>query len=64
MTRLAKINIKWVWDKYGVFVNIIIPEKHFDKTFTPKRFLTTDKSGKPRKIKYKNIKSLKQFIEK
>ena len=54
MTRLAKINQKWVFEKYGIFVNIVIPEKHFEKTFTPTRYFYTDKSGKPRAIKYKN----------
>jgi len=63
MTRLAKINIKWVWEKHGDFVNIIIPEKHFDKTFTPKRFLLTNKSMKPRNIKYKNVITLQEFLE-
>jgi len=64
MTRLAKINIKWVWEKHGDFVNIIIPEQHFHKTFTPQKFLLTNKSGQPRKIKYKNIVMLKEFISK
>lgn len=64
MTRLAKINQKWVWEKHGLFVNIVIPEKHFNKTFTPKKFLFTDKSGKPRKIKYKNIVTLDKLINK
>jgi hypothetical protein len=64
MTRLAKINIKWVWEKHGDFVNIIIPEQHFHKTFTPQKFLFTNKSGQPRKIKYKNIVTLKEFLSK
>lgn len=62
MTRLAVLNQKWVMEKFGVFVNIVIPEKLFDKTFTPQRFLTTDKSGRPRTIKYKNIKTVKEFL--
>ena len=63
MTRLAKINQKWVWEKHGIFVNIVIPEKHFNKTFTPERFRTTNKSGKPRKIKYKNLINAQEFLE-
>ena len=62
MTRLAKINQKWVYDKYGIYVNIVIPEKHFDKTFTPERFLKTNISLKPRKIKYKNITKSVHFL--
>lgn len=52
MTRLARTNIKWVWDKYKQYVNLIIPEKHFQKTFTPERFLLTTKSKTKRKLKY------------
>lgn len=63
MTRLAVLNQKWVYDKYGVFINIVVPEKLFDKTFTPKRFLTCDKSNRPRKINYKNIVTLEEFLE-
>ena len=62
MTRLAKINQKWVFDKHNVLVNIVIPEKLFEKTFTPKNYLVTTKSNKPRKIKYKNIISVDEFL--
>jgi len=64
MTRLAKTNIKWVWDKYKEYVNIVVPEKHFNKTFTPAKYFFTNLSGKPRKINYKNILTLKEFIDK
>jgi hypothetical protein len=64
MTRLAKINQKWVWQKSKQYINIVIPEKHFNKTFTPIRFLTTNKSKQTRKIKYKNVLTLKDFIQK
>lgn len=64
MTRLAKINIKWVFEKYKKYVNIVIPEKHFNKTFTPVRFLFCNKNvNKKRKVKIKNIRSLKDFID-
>ena len=61
MTRLATINIKWVYDKYSVVVDMVKLPKFFEKTFTPDRFLLTDKSMKPRKIKYAP-RSLTQFI--
>lgn len=61
MTRLAKTNIKWVWDKYGIFVNLVIPERLFKLTFTPDRFLTGNKSNRLRKINYKPIKTLKFY---
>lgn len=62
MTREAKINIKWVWSKYEIFVNLIIPEKHFEKTFTPTRFFYTNKSGQVRKIKYKSVLTMDEYI--
>lgn len=62
MTRLAVLNQKWVFEKFGLFINIVIPEKLFAKTFTPKRYLTCDKSSVKRKIKYKNIISLDEFL--
>ena len=61
MTRLATLNIKWVMDKYGKYIQIVTPDKIFNKTFTPERYLLTDKSFKPRKLKYKNVKTIKQF---
>ena len=63
MTRLAKINFKWVWEKYGIFINLFVPPKHFDKSFTPKKYMTTDKSHKPRKINYNNIILLPDYIK-
>lgn len=63
MTRLAKLNQKWVFDKFGDFVNIVIPEKHFDKSFTPTRYFFTNKSKVNRKINYKNVKTLQTFFK-
>lgn len=64
MTRLAKLNQKWVYEKFDVFVNIIIPEKHFNKSFTPERYFLTDNSMQPRKMKHKNIQRIEDFIKK
>ena len=62
MTRLAKINQKWVYEKFGNFINIVIPEKHFNKTFTPCRYFQTNKSMKLRKIKYSNQIRLADYL--
>lgn len=62
MTRLAKTNIKWVWDKHQEFVNLIVPSKLFMQTFTPKRYLRSDKDTTDRKIHFK-VRSLEQFLE-
>ena len=61
MTRLATINIKWVHEQYGEIVDMVKLPKFFEKTFTPDRYLLTDKSMKPRKIKYAP-QPLAQFI--
>jgi hypothetical protein len=39
MTRLFSINQKWVFDKYGQFINLFVPEKVFTNTFFPKKYL-------------------------
>jgi hypothetical protein len=62
MTRLVKLNQKWVFDKYKEFVNIITPQKLFNETFTPSRYFYTDKSSQQRKLNYKNIKTIDEFI--
>lgn len=67
MTRLATINIKWVYDKYGIYINKIIPNGKktclFARTFVPQEALLTSKTKKPKKYGFK-IKSLKQYIDK
>jgi len=60
MSRLFKINQKWMWDKHGIFVNLVIPEKLFKETFTPKEYLLTP-TGKPKKINWKVI-TCEQFL--
>ena len=53
MTRLASLNIKWVYDKHGHIVEMVKLPDFFKKTFTPDRYLLTDKTYEPRKLKYK-----------
>lgn len=52
MTRHVKIKIAWVYDKYGIYVNLITPEVLFKKSFYPNSFFYT-KHGKLRKKKSK-----------
>ena len=61
MTRLSVLNIKWVWDKYQIFVQTIKNVELFEKTFTPKVYLTT-KNGSQRKTKHK-IKTLQEYLD-
>jgi hypothetical protein len=42
------INRKWVMDKYKVYVNEVVPEEWFKKTFVPQAALVTWKTGKLR----------------
>lgn len=46
------INQKWTYDKYGIYVNKVVPQKLFKHTFTPVRYLKTDSGTQDRKIKW------------
>ena len=61
MTRLFRINQKWMWDKLGIYVQDIVPQKLFEKTFTPQRYLMTDKMVQKRNIKWK-VKTVTQYM--
>lgn len=60
MTRLAKTNIKWVYQKHGVFVNLVKIPSLFKKTFTPTRYLFQDVRKGKRTIKF-NVRTLDEF---
>lgn len=64
MTRLAKINCLWLYDKMGIFTNILKignkPKSYFDLTFTPMRFLSQNINNGQRKIHHKT-KTLKEY---
>ena len=62
MTRLFTINQKWVYDKYGVYVQKIIPQKLFRDTFTPQRYLLTDSGKQKRKLIFAP-KTLEEYVE-
>lgn len=62
MERLFKINQKWMWQKHGIFVNLIKPQELFQKTFTPNEYLLTT-TGKRRVINFKII-NLFEFLNK
>jgi hypothetical protein len=52
---------KWVYQRYNIYVQKVIPKKLFAESFTPNRYLLTDKSGEPRKLDYKII-SITQYL--
>jgi len=66
MTRLATVNIKWVYDKWGIYINKIIPNGKktclFAKTFVPKEAMLTVKTKKPKKYKF-TVNSLESYLE-
>jgi len=62
MARVFSLNQKWMYAKYGVYVQLIKPVELFKKTFAPERYLVTDKSGKSRKLDYIPLK-LDEFIK-
>lgn len=66
MTRLAKINIKQVYVKFGIYVQIITPTSNkgnclFSITFTPIKAQVTKVKNKPKKFKF-IVRSLEEFI--
>lgn len=62
MTRLFKINQKWMYAKYGLYVTKIEPKKLFKETFVPKRYLLTDTGKGERKISEKYL-NLDEYIQ-
>jgi len=61
MTRLFKLNQKWMWDKHGIFVNLIFPKRLFQATFTPNDYLYTEKKRDKRSIEWK-ILTVDEFL--
>lgn len=56
MTRLFTSRTQpWVWDKFNKYVQLLKVPNIFKKTFTPRRYLLTDKTSKPRSIKFKTV---------
>lgn len=57
MSRLFIINQKWIFQKFGIIVQMINPLKLFENTFTPERYLLTDAGRYERLIAW-DIKKL------
>jgi hypothetical protein len=55
------INQKWVYDKYGIYINKVVPEKLFTRTFLPESCRLTPKTRKHVK-KYIGCKNIKEFM--
>ncbi len=55
MTRLFQQNQSWIYDKYNIYINLIKLPSLFKKTFTPVRYMLTDKTLQERKLNYKPV---------
>jgi len=60
--REFSINAKWVYEKYGVFVNKVIPEKLFKSTWCPQGARLTSKTMQIKK-KYAKCKTIEEFLK-
>lgn len=60
-TKQFRINQKWMFQKFGIYVNEVIPENLFKKTWLPEACRLTPKTRKPVK-KYVGCKSIKEYI--
>lgn len=58
--RSFSINQKWIYDRYAVYINKVIPEKFFKLTFVPDN-VRIGKSGNPLK-KYKECPTIQKFL--
>ena len=55
---------KIAWDKLRIYFQKIVPQKLFNDTFTPSRYLYTDAGGQFRKSKtMKNIVNIKDYVK-
>ena len=59
--RVFPINAKWLYQRHNILVEKIIPQKLFEKTFTPEKFLLTEKKKQERKIKWQ-VTTIRQLI--
>jgi len=63
MIRVFGLNQRWMWQRHGIYVQKVVPERLFKETFTPRRYLTCDVlTTRKRKIKYP-VRSLAEYLE-
>lgn len=61
MTRIFTLNQKWLYDKWKLYVQLAAVPGIFKSTFTPSRYLLTDKATTNRKISF-DIRMLSDYI--
>jgi hypothetical protein len=60
--REFSINQKWVYDKYGDYINKVVPEKLFKASWCPVGARLTEKTRQVKR-KYENCRTVKEFIK-
>jgi len=64
-SRIYSILSKWAYQSHGIYIQRVVvstaPNSIFAKTFCPSRFLLTDKTMKPRKLKF-FAKTLTEYL--
>ena len=62
MTRLFIVTQKWMYHQFGIYIEKFEVPTMFKRTFTPSRYLLTDKSMIHRTIKF-NIRTLDKYLD-
>ena len=57
-----EVNVKWCYDKFDIYIEKIVPEKFFKKTWVPEQVRLTPKQKKPVK-KYIGVPVISEFIK-
>ena len=57
--RSFSINQKWVWQKFNIYINKLVPVVFFKKYGVPQKSVLTEKTKKPRKA-FLNLISIKE----
>ena len=60
-SKQFRLNQKWMWARYGIYVNEVVPVKLFKKTWVPESCRWTPKQKKPVK-KYVGCKTIDEFV--
>ena len=60
-TELFRVEQKWLFQKHGIYVNLVQPDRLFPLTFTPEKFKYTEKKKQLRKLKWET-RSLQEFL--
>ena len=60
--RNFSVNRKWMFQKYGIYVNKVVPKKLFKKTWCPEIYRLAPKTGKPAAIA-KGCSNIEEYLK-